>query len=441
MGQHPVRRIIAEAVRRHGDAALRQDEELADGLGDRGFAAPVGAGQDIDPLFRVKGKIVGHGGLRAAAVDQLQVIEPLRRHARGAVFFRAHPGLAEAPAGFFLLFDIFRPAGIEDQLRNQVRHFPDADVQVPGQGFPQLSGDPGGQHGGGAVHLPRDIGAAVRLRNPGQGHGRQRIAQHDRRLHKLVDGFEQADFRVGRIEGGAAVPVRFLPDLVPGVHGSEKILQQAGLREGFSVHGDQAHIDGLKPVVQVDAHRQATDLRRGQAHLLHVLFQRGEALLPVHLFHPVPQGGQPFRDQILFRQALPDGFHGENIVVVFLQAVHQVPDAGFVSLVTVDHAVIVEHLNPVQKLHQALPDLRMAQDVLEDVAAESGHAGIRGQAHHHPAEQGNLLRLGSDPFRQRVQAEIVPGFLRDFPVGDFILIREKNAEGGLFHGGFLVWQL
>ena len=123
--------------------------------------------------------------------------------------------------------------------------------------------------------------------------------------------------------------------------------------------------------------------------------------------------------------------------MVFLQPVHQVPDSCFVPLMPVHHAVVIEHLDLIQQLHQPFPDLRMAQHILKNIAAESSHTRIRRQAHHHTAQERNLLRLCCRFFRQRVQAEIMPAFLRNLPVGDLVLVWKKNTELGLFHHSVL----
>ena len=124
--------------------------------------------------------------------------------------------------------------------------------------------------------------------------------------------------------------------------------------------------------------------------------------------------------------------------MVFLQPMHQVPDAGLIPLVTVNHSVVIEHLDLVQQLHQPLPDFRMAQDVVKNIAAESRNRRIRCQAHHHPAEQRLLLGLRRHFLRQRVHAQVVPAFLRNLPVCHFILPGKQYTQLRLLHDIILI---
>ena len=119
--------------------------------------------------------------------------------------------------------------------------------------------------------------------------------------------------------------------------------------------------------------------------------------------------------------------------MVFLQAVHQVPDAGLVALVAVDYSVVVEHTDFVQQRHQLFPDLRVAQDIVEHVNPERSDLRVRGQVHHHPADQRDLLRLRGDPLCDRIQPEVVPALLRDLPIGHLVLPGEQNAQFFLLH--------
>ena len=57
-----------------------------------------------------------------------------------------------------------------------------------------------------------------------------------------------------------------------------------------------------------------------------------------------------------------------------------------------------------------------------------------------PEESWHDLGLGNQLFRQCIQAEIVPAFLRDFPIGHLILAGKKDAQFGLFHDGFLIFR-
>ena len=50
--EYTIDRLKMKAIRRHGDASLRQEIQLADGLCDRGLAAAVRSGQDVDPVLR-----------------------------------------------------------------------------------------------------------------------------------------------------------------------------------------------------------------------------------------------------------------------------------------------------------------------------------------------------------------------------------------------------
>ena len=127
--------------------------------------------------------------------------------------------------------------------------------------------------------------------------------------------------------------------------------------------------------------------------------------------------------------------------MVFLQPVHQIPDARLIPLMTVDHTVVIEHFNLIQQFQQPFPDLRMAQDILKNIAAESRHRRVRRQAHHDPAQQLLLLGLGRHLFRQRVQAKIVPAFLRDFPVCNPVLPGEQNTQFCLFHFIILIFRI
>ena len=119
--------------------------------------------------------------------------------------------------------------------------------------------------------------------------------------------------------------------------------------------------------------------------------------------------------------------------MVFLQPVHQIPDAGFIPFMAVDHTVVIEHFDLVQQFQQPFPDFRMPQDVVKNIAAEGRHCRIRRQAHHHPAEQGFLLGLGRHFLRQRVQPEIVPALFRNFPVRHLVLPGKQYAQLHLFH--------
>ena len=61
MGQDQIHGIVGEGNRGDGEAALGQKEELANGLGDGGFAAAIGAGENIDAFLRIEDKVVGNG--------------------------------------------------------------------------------------------------------------------------------------------------------------------------------------------------------------------------------------------------------------------------------------------------------------------------------------------------------------------------------------------
>ena len=119
--------------------------------------------------------------------------------------------------------------------------------------------------------------------------------------------------------------------------------------------------------------------------------------------------------------------------MVFLQPVHQVPEAGFVPRAPVDDTVIVEGLYLLQQFHHPLPDLLMVQDIPEHITAEGADGGIRSQAGHHPADQLSLLGPLRHLFHHRVQSQVMPDGVRKVPVLHLVLIGKQNAQRLLFH--------
>nr|AEW47917.1 ATP phosphoribosyltransferase-like protein [uncultured microorganism] len=411
MCQDPVRRIEIKRFRRYGNTALRQQEQLPDSLGNRGFSAAVGAGQDVHSFFGVESQVIAHHTLRLFRRDQLQVVESFR--VRAGIFPGSlpDPGRAEGPSFRAAFFNVFRPAGIKGQFRNQIGNVFHTDVQIFSQSVPQLPGNPGCQHRRGAVHLARHSGRTVCLRHPCQGEHRQRIAEDYRTFRHMPKAFQKAGSRIGGIIAGASVPVRLRLNFILRIHGGQKILQQAGSGERFGVDRDQSQVDCFKAVVQIDPHRQAFYRRGGYPHFLNILAKPGKPVVPVNGFHRFPQIQHAFGFQILIRQAFPDLFHCNNIVVVLFQTVHQVPDAAFVVLVPPDHTVIIEHFHLVQQLCHLFADFRMMQDILKNPAPESRYSGIRRQAPHDLLDHRHLLGFCGNLFRHGIQSQVMPRLL------------------------------
>ena len=439
MGEDIVHRLVLEARGRDVDAALGENEEEADSLGDGGLTAAVRTGQDIDGVICIEIQVVIHDLFTVVRGDsQLQVIKTSGFH-RQALFeipVGKKGGLAERHAFLDVGLDELRESDVENELGDELGDVHDGDVDVFAEGVTELLDegveelvDDFSEVEGGvldAVVFRNARCRRIRIRHVShKDAGRGALGVH---VGKAVNDAEAFVLSLRRGVVHVAVPVRALVELVLGLEGVGEVADDARLLEGGVVNGDEAEGTGLETLIDVDADGDASDATSFCLDLLDVRLHLGEEGVGVHGVDVFSQVDQTLGLEVGFSEAVLHGLHALDVVRDLVELMEKVPKAHSFGGSALHGLEVLDVGDLVQELHHLFSKVGEVQDVDEDFLPVLRHAPVGGELREDAHDQDVFLWSLGEGVAECVQRQVMAGQVTELRVLGFVTIGEQNAD-------------
>jgi len=440
VGEDIVHRLILETGGRDVDAALGQDEEEADGLGDRGLTATVRTGQDVDGVVGIEVEVVIDDLFTVVRRDgELQVIKASSLHGEACVqIFLGEDGrLTEGHAFLEVALDELGEADVEQEFGDELGDVHDRNVHIFPEGVTEFLHEGVEELGDDLAEIECGALHTIALR-----HRRRRrmcichVTHNDAAGGRLRIHLGQAVHETGaffvRFGGGVvhvAVPVRALVEFVLGLQGVGEVADDTGFLKGSVVNGDEAEGTGLETLVDVDADGDALYATGFGLDLLDVRLHLGEEGIRVDGVDVFSQVQKALGFEVGASEAFLHGFDTFDIVGDLIELMEKIPKSHSLGGAALHGLKVLDVGDLVEKLHHLLPKVREIQDIDEDLLAVLGDTGVGGELREDAHDQDIFLRSLGEGGAQRVQCQVVAGEITELGIFGFVAIWEKNADG------------